>query len=102
MTKYRAIPTMVDNIRFASKKEAARYTELKLLFKAGKIQTLELQPRFELHAYGGEVIGSYVADFAYFEGQRRIIEDVKGMMTPLARWKIKHAQSEYKFKVLIT
>lgn len=109
MTKYRAIPTTVDNIRFASKKEAARYTELKLLFRAGKIQTLELQPEFKLHSYGdGTYIGTYRADFAYFDGQRRIVEDVKPIlrsgkpyMPALSKWKIKHAEAEYKIKVLI-
>jgi hypothetical protein len=36
--KYGAEPTVVDGIRFDSKKEAARYQELKLLAKAGEIQ----------------------------------------------------------------
>ena len=46
--KYNAIPTTVDGIRFASKREARRYLELKLLQKAGHISDLELQPRFRL------------------------------------------------------
>src|SRR3990167_2292221 len=33
--KYGAVPTVVDGIRFASKKEARRYSVLRLLEKAG-------------------------------------------------------------------
>ena len=46
--KYRAKPTTVDGVRFASKKESRRYAELKLLEKAGEIRGLEIQPSFDL------------------------------------------------------
>jgi hypothetical protein len=46
--KYRNIKTIVDGITFASKKEAKRYSELKLLERAGMITDLELQPAFNL------------------------------------------------------
>ena len=36
-SKYHAVPTTIDNIRFASKAEARRYRELRLLEKAGEI-----------------------------------------------------------------
>lgn len=39
--KYHAKPTTVDGIRFASKAEARRYSELRLLEKAGEIKNLE-------------------------------------------------------------
>ena len=110
-SKYRAIPTKVDGVRFASKAEASRYVELKLMEKAGKILGLELQPRFPLRvvlstgtirgalkATAGEypVIGHYVADFAYEnEMGQRVIEDVKGFKTPLYRWKKKHVEAQY-------
>lgn len=42
MSKYHAQPTLVDGIRFASRKEAARYRELCLLERAGEIQGLQL------------------------------------------------------------
>jgi hypothetical protein len=105
--KYRAQPTEVDGIRFHSKKEARRYTELKLLEKAGQIRELSLQPRYELlaplpvgHSMAGkrlECIGAYVADFRYREGPQGllVIEDVKGMKTPLYRWKKKHFEAQY-------
>lgn len=104
-SKYGAVKTTIDGIVFASKKEAARYQELRLLEKAGEIRELELQPRFPLlvpsRGRGGpwdrEHIGDYVADFRYREGPRGLlrIEDVKGMKTPLYRWKKKHVEAQY-------
>ena len=38
--KYNARKTVVDGIKFDSKKEAARYSELKLMEKAGEIYNL--------------------------------------------------------------
>ena len=37
MTKFHAIPTTVDGVRFASKAEGARYAELRLMAAAGAI-----------------------------------------------------------------
>lgn len=74
--KYRANPTTIDGIKFASAKEAKRYGELKLLQRAGKISGLKLQPKFDL-----VIECKYVADFEYVENGERIIEDVKGFRT---------------------
>ena len=46
--KYGNRKAVIDGITFDSKKEAQRYTELKLLEKAGKITGLQLQREFEL------------------------------------------------------
>ena len=60
-------------IRFDSKREAARYDELMLMLKAGKIRELKLQPQFTLQeAYttpDGNRIRAiiYKADFSYEE-----------------------------------
>ena len=80
--KYRAIPTTVDGIKFASKREAARYSELKLLERAGAIRGLAVHPSWPM-AVNGKKIGRYTADFMYAErlsdGEYSdvIIEDVK-------------------------
>ncbi len=79
-SKYRAQPQTVDNVRFASKREAKRYGELKLLQRLGTIHNLELQPRFPLKV-NGELICTYVGDFGYFEKNARVIEDSKGYRT---------------------
>lgn len=73
--------------------EARRYGELLLLERAGEISALELQPRFRLSCGGKPVLlGSgrqacYVADFAYQQGDRRVVEDVKGKDTRLSALK---------------
>jgi hypothetical protein len=86
-SKYGAIPTVIDGIRFASKAEAKRYRELKLLEKAGEVRNIVLQPRFDLYVLNSTVrarlqriaarireqpdpvapvkVGTYVADFKY-------------------------------------
>jgi len=88
MTKYSAIPTFIDGIRFASKAEARRYSELKILERAEKITHLELQPKFTCIVNGTKVC-TYIADFAYFTDKTRVIEDVKGVKTPVYKLKKK-------------
>jgi len=106
-SKYSAQPTVVDGIRFASKREAQRYGELKVLEKAGQIHSLRLQPSFALDVIGGFVkdvrinLGVYKADFDYFDlkADTRVIEDVKGMATPLYKWKKRHVEAQYGVKI---
>jgi hypothetical protein len=90
--KYHNEPTTVDGIRFASKKEANRYGELKLMERAGEIEGLKLQPRFVI-SIDGEDICTFVADFSYMSLQivpaRQIVEDVKGVRTPVFKLKKK-------------
>lgn len=102
--KYGAKATVVDNIRFASQKEARRYQELRLLEKAGEIRNLQLQPRFQLWAPGGSMdhpLGEYRGDFGYTENRHHelVIEDVKGFKTPLYKWKKKHVEAQYGITV---
>ncbi len=115
-SKYHAIPTYVEGLRFASKAEARRFGELKLMEKAGEIWDLELQPRFPLcgPSTSGQLgqalkvaagtfdgkIGEYRADFQYHDKTGLVVEDVKGMATlPLAKWKIRHVEKQYHIKV---
>lgn len=84
MPKYGNKPTN----GFASRREARRYTELALLEKAGQIRALEKQPKFYIKINGHDVC-TYTADFAYFDGERRIVEDAKGFRTPVYRLKKK-------------
>ncbi len=101
-SKYRAKPTIVDGIRFASKKESKRYGDLKLLAKNEEICNLECQVKFPLMV-DKMVIGRYIADFTYdvIKLDRLVytVEDVKGMKTPLYRWKKKHFEAQYAIKI---
>lgn len=94
-TKYAAVRTTVDGITFASKREAARYGELKLLERAGAIQNLRLQPRYVLHAGNGVKVCEYVADYEYLENGVLITEDCKGFRTEVYKLKSRHFKAEY-------
>ena len=92
--KYRNKPTEVDGITFASKKEAKRYQELKLLERAGEISNLKLQPAFPLRVHGYK-IGKYIADFSYMSQSKHkpegslVVEDVKSTATKTPVYSIK-------------
>ena len=97
MTKYRAKPITIDGIRFASTKEGKRYTELKLLERAGEISRLELQPRYDITINGVKVC-TYVGDFRYMTKASVVLEDVKSPATaklPLYRLKRKLVEALY-------
>lgn len=97
--KYRAEAVTVDNIRFASKREAKRWSELKLLERAGDISRLTRQERISLDADGGESVGHYVADFAYYRDGAFVLEDAKGARTALYSWKRRHVKAQYKIDI---
>ena len=86
--KYRNIPTEVDGIKFASKKEARRYGELKLLMLAHIITDLETHPVFPLMVNGSN-IGRYTADFRYIENGHTVIEDVKSTATKTRDYRLR-------------
>jgi hypothetical protein len=95
VTKYRAVPVVLDGIRFASKTEAARYAELLMLERGGIIADLELQPEYVLVPPFTDRNGKkhrgvkYRADFRYLRltDNARVVEDVKGMATPVYKLK---------------
>lgn len=84
-SKYRNIKCVFSGIKFDSKKEAARYAELAMLERVGRISGLERQVRFEVCPKVPGLKGSraryYVADFVYDEDGKKIIEDVKSLIT---------------------
>ena len=86
-SKYRSKKTVVNGVEFDSRKEARRYSELLLLERAGAIQGLQRQVKFELipsQRYDGKVIERpchYIADFVYQENGNTVVEDTKGFKT---------------------
>lgn len=91
--KFGAKKTIIDGITFASKKEALRYKELKMLLAANKIANLELQVKFPIEVKGKKIC-TYIADFTYYESPHLyVIEDVKGMRTAIfnLKWKLMQA-----------
>lgn len=88
--KFRNQPVELDGHRFASKAEARRYQELKLMERAGEIAELQLQPRFKLMV-GEHHVCTYVGDFHYLDVKAGVYktEDVKGFQTDAFRIKAK-------------
>lgn len=85
-SKYHAHKVTVDGITFDSKKEARRWSELKLMESAGIITDLRRQVTFQLlPSQKGdgrtERPAKYVADFVYQENGKTVVEDTKGMKT---------------------
>lgn len=111
MTKYHAKKTEVHGHKFDSKREAARYCELLLLQKAGKVSGITLQVPFLL-APGIKLFGEsrkrpairYIADFVYtdVEACKIVVEDVKGMDLPMGRLKRHLMKTIHDIDVLVT
>ena len=97
-SKYGAKAVVIDGIRFASQKEGKRYAELKLLAKAGEIRVLQIQPQFTFEVRGVKMF-TYIADFSYFRDRKLVIEDVKGVRTPLYKLKKKIIEHEYNTEI---
>lgn len=85
--KYGAEKTVVDGIRFDSRREAKRYADLCLLERAGAISNLRRQVDYVLVPSQRKSDGSaerpvkYRADFVYERDGKEIVEDAKGMKT---------------------
>jgi hypothetical protein len=101
--KYGNKPVTIDGERFDSIAEAARWATLQLQQRAGLIAGLRRQPRYDLHAPGGQVIGQYVGDAEYVEVNGGLVcEDTKSPATAadkLFRWKAKHMDAEHGIKI---
>jgi hypothetical protein len=94
-------PTVVDGIRFQSKREANRFCELRLLEKAGEISNLGCQVPFSL-LVNRMHIADYIADFVYRRDGKEIIEDVKGHRTEVYRLKKKLMRACWGIEILET
>lgn len=94
-SKYHAIITEADGIRFQSKREAAYYRELCCRVHAGEV--LYFLRQVPLHLNGGV---KYVCDFVEFwrDGSVHYVE-VKGMET--ATWRIKKRLVESSYPIRI-
>lgn len=103
--KYRAIATVVDGVRFDSKAEARRWVELQQLQAAGQIRKLRRQVRYELPV-NDQVVAKYVADFVYQRAMgdywQEVVEDVKGIETPMFRLKAKLMRAIHGINIAVT
>jgi len=100
-SKYKAKKCEIDGFKFDSLKEGKRYRQLKLLEKARVIENLELQPRYDL-IINDVKCGFYKADFRYIENDKLVVEDVKGMKTPVYNLKKKLIKAIYGIDIFET
>lgn len=99
--KYKNKKVEIGDVTFDSKAEARRYGELLLRVRIGEIEALELQPRYPLVVEGMK-IATYVADFRYrlrATGET-VVEDVKGVRTPVYRLKNKLMRALYGVEIV--
>lgn len=92
--KYHAKLIGIDGYTFQSKAEAARYQELKFRLLAGEIGKLEVHPKIDIMVAGRHIC-DYIADFAYTVDGDYIVEDVKGVRTPVYKLKRKLVEALY-------
>ncbi len=85
--KYRNTKVYVDGIKFDSRKEAQRYSYLKVMEHSGVIRQLKLQVVFPI-VVNGVKICKYICDFQYDQRHGKdvywfepIVEDVKSEFT---------------------
>lgn len=82
MSKYHAKKVTINGMTFDSKHEAERWNELQILQRAGVIQQLKRQVRFDLIPnQKGERGVYYKADFTYLQNGELVVEDAKGYKT---------------------
>jgi hypothetical protein len=105
-SKYRSKRCVIDGETFHSIGEGKRWVLLRHMERTGQIINLRRQVKFDLHAhsekgYGNPRIGGYVADFVYQggAGDMPVVEDWKGVQTPLSAWKQKHFVAEYPLHI---
>lgn len=92
--KFNAKQTELDGIKFSSKKEAKRYTELKLLM--GK-EVLFFLRQVPFHLPGNV---RYVCDYMVFWINGEVtVEDVKGMKTDMYKVKKKILEACYPIEI---
>ena len=107
-TKYHSRKVTLDGITFDSQREANRYAELKMLERAGCISNLRLQVKYAIVEPHKREDGTtergafYIADFAYFGGEKEVVEDAKGYRTPEYILKRKLMLERYGIRILET
>jgi hypothetical protein len=99
--KYNAKKTLVKGIEFDSKVEAERYLFLLEQERKNTICDLILQESFQI-IVNDDVVCTYMADFSYklVSNGSKVVEDVKGVKTPIYRLKKKLLKASLGIDIL--
>lgn len=100
-SKYKNKRLNVDGFTYDSKAEAHYGELLRIREKAGEVSNIERQKPFQLIAVNGESIGSYKADFVFWDKlvNRQRVVDVKGIRTPVFSLKKKLVEAAYRVTI---
>ncbi len=112
----RKMPNGAEHV-FDSQKEAARYDQLVLLLRAGKIRNLKIQPQFTLQesyisSDGDRVMAiRYTADFSYERAAApdcngtvwwlKTVEDVKSRASKTEAYEIRRRLLQERFGITL-
>lgn len=102
--KFGNVKTVIDGIKFDSKREAKRYSELKMLERGKAISDLQLQVPYVLipsqkGVERNELPVKYIADFVYKQNGQLVVEDAKGFREPLYVVKRKLMLEKYNISI---
>lgn len=118
-SKYHSHKIKAEGLTFDSRKEYARWKELRLMERAGAIKDLRRQVKFVLipAQYGQSTTGprggvkkgqllerecAYIADFVYVKDGKTVVEDCKGFRTEAFKIKKKLMLDRYGIRILET
>jgi len=104
--KYFAKKTVAMGLRFDSRWEAERWGQLKAMERAGVVDQLDRQIKYELKV-NDQKICDYIADFTYLlveeDGSSKfIVEDAKGVLTPEFKLKKKLMLAIHNIDILLS
>lgn len=85
---------------FGSLKEARRFSKLAFIEESRIILSLVTQPAYTLTVNGSKIC-QVRFDFGYYYGGTWILEDTKGAMTPLGKFKLKIFEALYPEKKVV-
>lgn len=98
-SKMKNVPTVIDGIRFLSKKEAGYYCQLKIKVAGGLIDRFEMQVPFVIKI--NEIkICTYYADFVEYSKGIKTVVDVKGRRLDVYKLKKKMVEAYFGIKVI--
>ena len=100
--KYNAHKAEYNGIKFDSQFELKCWIYLKELVKEGKINNLQRQVKFNLIPANSVYRAlTYVADFTFFVGDKFVVADAKGVITPEFKIKQKIFFDKYGNQIYI-
>jgi hypothetical protein len=97
-SKYNNTIVNTEDGKFDSKREYARWCELKIMQRAGLITDLRRQVPYDLRV-NGLLVCRYVADFVYEENGETVVVDVKGIRTDVFVLKRKLMKAVYNIEI---